>query len=75
MYKGNISDTRWKEKLEVNRANHSLSLKAMHKEIAWLFRCRHTVMHDFRPLSYTDACISRGRRLLGPNQSTGFAGG
>ena len=50
MYKGNISDTRWKEKPEVNRANHSLSLKAMHKEIAWHFRCHHTVMYDFRPL-------------------------
>jgi hypothetical protein len=26
----------------------------MHKEIAWLFRYRPTVIHDFRPLSHTD---------------------
>ena len=39
---------------EVNRTSTSLPLTAMHKEIAWLFRCHPIVIHDFRPLSHTD---------------------
>ena len=49
-----VVNTCWQGISEVNRTSTSLPLTAMHKEIAWLFRYRPTVIHDFRPLSHTD---------------------